>query len=186
MARRGVVPASMGPIAVLWDNTALKLIGRTDPRARAGLDLLAAASVREMKRRCPVSAVQPVYASPVPLGRSTGPTYQGRGLARPRGPARPRIRYQGDLPLRPSGFLRNSIKAFRLADGSIIVGPTAPYSKFVNNDTRPHTIRSHGSWPLRNRATGQVFGPVVHHPGTRGAHFIEGAAQQLNGKVWII
>jgi hypothetical protein len=41
--------------------------------------------------------------------------------------------------------------------------------------TRPHIIRSHGPYPLRNRRTGQVFGPVVHHPGTQPRPFLRPA-----------
>lgn len=40
------------------------------------------------------------------------------------------------------------------------------YALIVELGGRPHEIRSHGPYPLRNRETGQVFGPVVHHPGT--------------------
>ena len=40
------------------------------------------------------------------------------------------------------------------------------YAAVVELGGRPHEIRSHGNYPLRNRATGQVFGMVVHHPGT--------------------
>lgn len=174
------------PLRVVFDSSALKLVARSDRRVSAGLDILAASSLAFMKEKCPVSPVQPTYASPVPLGRSVGTTYKGRGLARPSGPAVARTRYQGDLPLRPSGFLRNSIRMFKMPDGSVIIGPTAPYGRYVNDGTRPHVIRSTGRWPLRNRATGQVFGPVVHHPGTQGAHFIEATAQQLNGKVFAI
>ena len=40
----------------------------------------------------------------------------------------------------------------------------------------PHIIRSTGPWPLRNRETGEVFGPVVHHPGTPAQPFMRPAA----------
>lgn len=83
-----------------------------------------------------------------------------------------------------SGNLRSSTHAFREPDGNITIGPTADYGRYVNFDTRPHLITSHGPWPLRNRATGQVFGRVVHHPGTRGQHFIEKTADSMNGRVF--
>lgn len=44
--------------------------------------------------------------------------------------------------------------------------------------SRPHLIVSHGSWPLRDRATGQVFGRVVHHPGTPAQPFMRPAVFQ--------
>jgi len=74
-----------------------------------------------------------------------------------------------------SGNLRRSVLSFRQGDGSIIIGPTADYAKYVIEGTVPHIIRSHGPWPLRNAETGQVFGPVVHHPGTAANNFIERA-----------
>lgn len=45
-------------------------------------------------------------------------------------------------------------------------GGDAYYWAYMEFGTRPHIIRSHGPWPLRNRETGQVFGQVVRHPGT--------------------
>jgi len=169
-------------ITVVWDETAVRAWVAADPALRAALDRLAAKAVVTMKALCPVSPVYPVYAQPVPVGASTGQVYRGRGLARPGGPERARLRRAGDLPLGPpSGHLRNSVRAFREPDGSVIIGPTADYAAYVNDGTRPHIIRSHGPWPLRNRATGQVFGPVVHHPGTVGVHFIERTAAALGG-----
>lgn len=50
-----------------------------------------------------------------------------------------------------------------------------PYAGFVSRGTAPHVIRSRGPWPLRNRATGQVFGPVVNHPGTRPNDYLQRA-----------
>ena len=84
-------------------------------------------------------------------------------------------------PLHRSGTLRSSIHAFRLPSGEIIVGPAASYAGYVNDGTRPHIIRSHGPWPLRNRETGQVFGPVVHHPGTRPTRFIQRSVSAVAG-----
>ncbi len=173
----------MPGITVVWDDAAVAAWAKDSPQARAALDRLAALAVVRMKSLVPVSPVYPVYAQPVPPGRSTGPVYKGKGLARPRGPDRPRRRLPGDLPLGPpSGHLRNSVRARREPDGTVIVGPLGvDYAGYVNDGTRPHIIRSHGRWPLRNRATGQVFGPVVHHPGTLGVHYIERTAQSLGG-----
>lgn len=83
-----------------------------------------------------------------------------------------------------SGNLRSSCHAFRQPDGDVIVGYTADYAPYVNDDTRPHIIRSHGNYPLRNRETNQVFGREVHHPGTRGQHMIERTAETLDGRVF--
>lgn len=85
-------------------------------------------------------------------------------------------------PLHRSGNLRSSIHAFRDDHGDVAVGPTADYARYVNDGTVPHIIESHGDWPLRNRETGQVFGRIVHHPGTHGAHFIERTADTMNDR----
>lgn len=88
-------------------------------------------------------------------------------------------------PLHRSGNLRSSIHAFRehVPGGRAwIIGPTADYAQYVERDTVPHLIVSHGPWPLRNRETGEIFGRVVHHPGTRGQHFIERTAETFNGR----
>jgi len=172
----------MAEYTIVWDEAALAALKDT-PQVRLAVDQLTAQAVVIMKSLCPVSPVMPVYASPVPLGSSKGPVYKGRGLARPSGPAVPRTRYGGDLPLPASGTLRNSIRGTRTPDGDMLVGPTTDYGGYVNDGTPPHEINSTGPWPLRNRATGQVFGPHVHHPGTKGSHFIERTAEALNGTV---
>lgn len=46
------------------------------------------------------------------------------------------------------------------------------YAAVVELGSRPHEIRSHGNYPLRNRETGQAFGRVVHHPGTRAQPYL--------------
>ena len=53
-----------------------------------------------------------------------------------------------------------------------IIGPTAPYAVYVQNATEPHVIRAHGPYSLHNAQTGQYFGPVVHHPGTKPNDFM--------------
>ena len=84
-------------------------------------------------------------------------------------------------PLHRSGFLRSSERIVRLPNGDAEIGPTASYGGYVNDGTPPHIIRSTGPWPLRNPETGQVFGPVVHHPGTKAARFVEAAAAEIDG-----
>lgn len=155
-----------------------------NPHVQSALVRLAAMAQQRMKYHCPVSPVFPTYAAPVALGYSRGQAYQrrGAGLARYGGPEVSLRRLVGDLPLRPSGYLRNSITVRRYpGPGLIEVGPTAGYGRYVNEGTRPHVIRSHGPWPLRNRATGQVFGRTVHHPGTHPVYFVQRAAADVNG-----
>jgi hypothetical protein len=52
---------------------------------------------------------------------------------------------------------------------------------YVEYPTRPHEIRSTGPWPLRNRRTGQIFGPRVWHPGTQAQPFMRAALYQTRG-----
>jgi hypothetical protein len=168
-------------IRIVWDDGAVRAWTRQSPEVLAMVDRMAALVIVAMKAAIPVSPVMPVYARPVPAGSSRGQVYRGRGLALPKGPDVSRYRAAGDAPLRPSGYTRSSVRAFREPDGAVIVGPTAPWSRFLNDGTPPHVIRSTGPWPLRNRATGQVFGREVHHPGTRGAHFVEAGAAAIHG-----
>lgn len=91
---------------------------------------------------------------------------------------------------RPSGYLRSNIH-WKLGTDSLgiyvdIISPAAtpdgaPYGLFVEVGTAPHVIRSHGPYPLRNRRTGQVFGPVVNHPGTAAQPYLRPALEDLRG-----
>jgi hypothetical protein len=66
--------------------------------------------------------------------------------------------------------------------GIVVVGGNAPgrlahnvdYWAAVEYGSRPHTIRSHGTWSLRSD-DGEYFGRVVHHPGTRAQPFMRTA-----------
>lgn len=72
-----------------------------------------------------------------------------------------------------TGETQDSIKRFKAGSTwYVTVGGSWLY---VEYSTKPHIIRSHGPWPLRNRETGQVFGPVVHHPGTKAQPFMRPA-----------
>jgi hypothetical protein len=60
----------------------------------------------------------------------------------------------------------------------------APYGLFMEVGTKPHGIDSHGSWPLRNRRTGQVFGRHVNHPGTAPRPYLRPALDQVLFGLW--
>lgn len=62
------------------------------------------------------------------------------------------------------------LRSIRQLGNQIWVG--TDHWSFVEYGTRPHIIQSHGNYPLRNRKTGQVFGRLVHHPGTQAQPFI--------------
>jgi len=51
--------------------------------------------------------------------------------------------------------------------------PKASYAPYVELGTPPHIIRARNAKVLANTKTGQIFGPVVHHPGTRANPFME-------------
>jgi hypothetical protein len=51
--------------------------------------------------------------------------------------------------------------------------PKANYAPFVEFGTAPHLIRPVNKRVLANVATGQVFGTLVHHPGTKANPFLE-------------
>ena len=151
-------------VRIVFDQGAIELLAHGNADVLASMDYLSGKVLNEMKARCPVSPVQPVYAT-------GGKTVEGGS------------RYGGDFPLRPSGYLRSSCHKWREPDGSICVGPSAPYALWVNNGTPPHAIDSHGDWPLRNRATGQVFGKHVNHPGTAAQPFIVESLVAIAGEV---
>jgi hypothetical protein len=143
-------------VEIVWNEGAVELLAHDDDVA-AMLDMLAGRVLSAMKAACPVSPIP----QPVP-----GDTFYG-----------------GDFPARPSGYLRSSCRALREPDGSIIIGPTAPYALYVQNGTPPHGIDSHGSWPLRNPETGQIFGRHVNHLGAGVQPFITSSLVAIVGAV---
>jgi hypothetical protein len=51
--------------------------------------------------------------------------------------------------------------------------PKASYAPYVELGTGPHIIRAVNKKVLANVQTGQIFGPVVNHPGTKANPFME-------------
>jgi len=51
--------------------------------------------------------------------------------------------------------------------------PKASYAPYVELGTPPHIIRAVNARVLANTQTGQIFGTVVHHPGTKSNPFME-------------
>lgn len=51
--------------------------------------------------------------------------------------------------------------------------PQASYAPFVEFGTAPHVITATNAKVLANAKTGQIFGKVVHHPGTKANPFME-------------
>lgn len=92
---------------------------------------------------------------------------------------------------RPAGYARDRI-AVRTVGGALghtyEIGSDAttatgyPYPLGLDVGTRPHTITSHGDYPLRNRRTGQIFGRTVHHPGTAPTYWCRGSLAAIAGR----
>lgn len=85
-----------------------------------------------------------------------------------------------------TGNLRDSI-AIRQQGESVIIGPDmsqAPYAGYVEFGTKPHEIRPRNAKALRFQIGGQtVYARVVHHPGTRPAHYVARAFQNWLGRL---
>lgn len=171
--QRGHSVAVAADVRIVWDQGALELWVKSDPQLAATMDMLAGRVLSAMKAHCPVSKV--------PTQDASGRWRAGGKWAK--APSGASVRYAGDFPLRPSGYLRSSCRSLREPDGSIIIGPTAPYALYVQNGTPAHPIDSHGNYPLRNRATGQVFGRHVNHPGTKAQPFITDSLAAIAGSV---
>lgn len=141
----------MVDVSIVWDDAALAAYASHGRGPQLAMDQVAGMIQVAQKAACPVSPVYPVSGATVSGG----------------------TRHAGDFPLRPSGRMRSSIRRVtEPATGDILIGPTDPAARFVLFGTEAHEIRSSGPWPLRNRATGQVFGQVVHHPGTTANNFV--------------
>src|SRR5438874_1231951 len=144
-----------GDVRLVWDDGAIQAIASPrNPGVAQVMEYVAGLIETGMKRTCPVSPVYQVYSKPLAD-----------------------LHFPGDFPLRPSGFLRSSIGRVRDSNGDILVGPgmnyPVGYAGYVNDGTAAHSIDSHGTWPLRSSATGQVFGRHVNHPGTKPTFFIQ-------------
>lgn len=94
---------------------------------------------------------------------------------------------------RAPGYARDRVQVER---GGDTLGPfwdvgsdaTTPdgynYPLGLELGTRPHTIESHGNYPLRNRKTGQIFGRSVQHPGNPPFPWCRAALGDLAGRVF--
>lgn len=88
---------------------------------------------------------------------------------------------------RPSGYMRSHI-GWQIGSDSEglyvdIVSPAEspegyPYGLGVEVGTVAHTIRSKGPYPLRDKK-GNVFGPVVQHPGTDPQPYLRPALDDI-------
>lgn len=73
------------------------------------------------------------------------------------------------------GNLRQSISSRMASSFSAVVSVGVAYAVAVHEGTRPHVIRPVVKRALANIRTGQFFGKIVHHPGTRANPFLQRA-----------
>ena len=81
------------------------------------------------------------------------------------------------------GNLRQNIKSRMIGKFGGEIVANAPYSAAVELGTRPHIIRPVNARVLANKRTGQFFGKLVHHPGTKPNPFMLRAVQGSAKKI---
>ena len=75
------------------------------------------------------------------------------------------------VPIR-TGYLSQNW-AFEVGNLQARWYPKANYAPYVEFGTAPHEIRPVNKRVLANVKTGEIFGTVVHHPGTKANPFME-------------
>lgn len=85
-----------------------------------------------------------------------------------------------EVPVK-TGRLQKSIKTFKQGKfvGGIIAG--ASYAPFVEHGTKPHIIKIRTAKTLSDGKS--VFGPIVHHPGTKANPFMGRTADKEKNEV---
>jgi HK97 gp10 family phage protein len=81
------------------------------------------------------------------------------------------------------GQLRQNIRMILKTNTRAEVISNALYSHFVEGGTSPHTIIPRNKKALANKRTGQFFGKIVHHPGTRANPFMRRALTQSQSAI---
>lgn len=81
------------------------------------------------------------------------------------------------------GNLRQSIKKRMTSQLSGIIEVLANYAVYVHEGTSPHIIRTRSAKVLASKKTNQVFGKVVHHPGTKARPFLQDAIDKNEGQI---
>jgi hypothetical protein len=77
----------------------------------------------------------------------------------------------GIVPVRTGYLVQNW--AFEVGNLQARWYPKAQYAPYVEFGTAPHIIKATNKRVLANAQTGDVFGPIVHHPGTKANPFLE-------------
>ncbi len=81
------------------------------------------------------------------------------------------------------GNLRQNIRSSLKSKLRAEIESRAPYSGYVEMGTAPHIILPVVKKALANRRTGQFFGKIVHHPGTRPNPYMHRALERSMTKI---
>jgi hypothetical protein len=79
---------------------------------------------------------------------------------------------KGAVPVK-TGFLRDSVTS-EFTENGFRVFPTASYSRFVDQGTKPHRIFASKAQVLRwySSSCSPIFAAYVNHPGSKGVFFM--------------
>lgn len=78
------------------------------------------------------------------------------------------------------GTLRQSIRSYFPSKQVGVITAGAKYAIYVHEGTKPHIIRIKNKKVLANKRTGQIFGKVVRHKGTKANPFFTRAIEKTN------
>jgi HK97 gp10 family phage protein len=81
------------------------------------------------------------------------------------------------------GNLRQNIKERFTNKLRAEVTSFAPYSLYVEGGTKPHIIKAVNKKVLANKRMGQIFGKIVHHPGTRANPYMARAVEKTQAQI---
>ena len=81
------------------------------------------------------------------------------------------------------GNLKQNIRTSLITKTRAVVESKASYSGYVEFGTAPHIINVKNKKVLANVRTGQFFGKIVHHPGTRPNPYMERALEKSQNKI---
>lgn len=81
------------------------------------------------------------------------------------------------------GNLKQNIRTSLVSKLRATITSNAPYSGYVEFGTAPHIIVPVNKRALANKRTGQFFGKIVHHPGTKPNPYMQRALDKSMSKM---
>jgi hypothetical protein len=79
--------------------------------------------------------------------------------------------------------LKGSFRTQMISKLSGMVYSISSYALFVHDGTKPHIIRVKNKKVLANARSGQFFGEIVHHPGTKPNQFFWRAIERSKDSI---